>query len=63
MQREFPNNEYYPLLLDSICSNMKKTYLDDVYNALEKNQYVVKVDEKLAKPARDAIEKMFELTK
>ena len=62
LEKEFPNKTYYPLLMDAICGTMKKIFLDDVILALKNEQYIVKVDKKIADPARKAIDMMFELT-
>ena len=62
LQREIPGKKYYPLLLDAICGTMKKIFLKDVINSLKKKQHIVKVDKKIADPARGAIDRMFELT-
>jgi quinolinate synthase len=56
MIRENPNNEY--TTIGGICSNMKQTTLEKVKEALEKSQYEIKVQKKIADKARTSIQKM-----
>ena len=58
MKRENPGKELYPALRPKICSNMKRTALIDVYNALEKDRYEIKIAASLAKRAVQALDEM-----
>jgi len=46
----------------AVCPNMKLNTLEKLYMALKEEKYVVTVPEPIAKKARKALEKMFELT-
>ncbi|KZX16258.1 quinolinate synthase NadA [Methanobrevibacter curvatus] len=63
INREVPEKTTYPLLDDAICKTMKLHTLEKVKNALENEEYVVKVDEKIAKKSLNAIERMIEVSK
>ncbi|MCP4151398.1 MAG: quinolinate synthase NadA [bacterium] len=58
MKRENPEKEFYPAYRAKICSNMKRTSLNDVYLALEHHRYEIKVDEAIAKRATNALNEM-----
>lgn len=58
MSKKCPEKSYYPLSTGAICTNMKKTDLQKVYNALETLKPVVSVTIDVAEKARKAIEKM-----
>lgn len=58
MAQENPNKRFYPALRAKICSNMKRTTREDVVAAMRKKQYQIEVDERLAVPARKALEEM-----
>jgi len=58
MKRENPEKEIYPALRPKICSNMKKTALIDIYNALAKNQYEIRIDDAIARKAVKALDRM-----
>lgn len=58
LKKKCPEKSYYPLSAGAICTNMKKTDLLKVYNALETLRPVVAVPEKISEKARMAIERM-----
>lgn len=58
MKRENPGKEFFPPMKPKICANMKKTGLIDVYNALEYEQYEIKIDESISKKAVKALNEM-----
>lgn len=58
MNKKCPGKSYYPLSVGAICTNMKKTDLQKVYNALETLKPVVSVPIDVAEKARTSIEKM-----
>ncbi len=58
MKRENPGKEFYPAGRPKICSNMKRTALPDIYDALEKNQYEIEVEESIARRAAGALSGM-----
>jgi quinolinate synthase len=47
---------------DAVCPNMKLNTLEKLYVALKEEKHVVTVPEPIAKNARKALEKMFEIT-
>ncbi len=58
MKRENPGKEFFPALRAKICSNMKRTSLIDVYNALNEKKYEIKIDPEISKKAVFALNKM-----
>jgi quinolinate synthase len=58
MKRENPGKEFYPAGRPKICSNMKRTALPHIYDALEKNQYEIVVEESVARRAAGALNEM-----
>lgn len=58
--KEVPDKKFYAI--GGVCFNMKKTTLEKVYESLEKEQYEVKVDEEIAKKAKNALDRMIELS-
>jgi quinolinate synthase len=58
--REMPDKKFYAI--GSVCFNMKKTTLEKVYQALEKEQFEITVPEEIAKKAKKALDKMIELS-
>jgi quinolinate synthase len=58
LRKECPAKKCYPLSQAAICTNMKKTDLNKVRNALISLQPRITVPEKIAHRARSAIERM-----
>jgi len=58
MRRQNPEKNFYPASDKLICSNMKKTSLDDVVRSLETLQPRITVPEEIRVRALDAVEKM-----
>jgi len=63
LQHIYPEKSLIPLSPKAICKNMKKTTLENVYNALKDNQYVISVEPNTAQKARKAINRMLELSR
>ncbi len=63
LQHIYPEKSLIPLSPKAICKNMKKTTLENVYNALKYNQYVISVEPNTAQKARKAINRMLELSR
>lgn len=57
--KEVPDKKFYAI--GSVCFNMKKTTLEKVYEALEKEQFEIKVPVEIARKAKIALDKMIEL--
>jgi quinolinate synthase len=58
MRRENPGKAFYPPLTPKICSNMKRTTLADVYDALNEEKYEIIVNPVVADKARQALREM-----
>jgi quinolinate synthase len=58
IRKEYPTKKCYPLSPEAICTNMKKTDLNKVRNALISLQPRITVPEDIADRARCAIERM-----
>ena len=61
LKKEVPGKNFYSAGTVRVCSNMKKTTLDLVYNALMKMQYQIEVPEEIAEKARLSLERMLEV--
>lgn len=58
MKRENPGKEFYPAFRPRICSNMKRTSLQDVYDSLKEEKYEIEIDPEIARRANKALEGM-----
>ena len=58
MKRENPDKDFFPPFRPKICSNMKRTSLIDVYNALKEKKYEIKIDPDVSERAVTALNKM-----
>jgi quinolinate synthase len=61
LRKDNPRKQFILAYEDAVCPNMKLNTLDRLYAALKEEKYVVTVPESIAKKARKALEKMFEL--
>ena len=61
LQKENPDKVFIMAYDDAICPNMKLLTLDKIYSSLKNEKYVIKIPISVAKKARKALEKMFEL--
>jgi len=61
LRKENPDKKFYLAYEGAICPNMKLTTLDRVYTSLKEEKYVVSVPPEVAKKARAALERMFEV--
>ena len=59
----FPHKRFYPLRLDAICIQMKKNTLYNLYLALKDETNVVQIPPPIADQARQAIQRMLELSR
>ncbi len=62
LQKDNPEKQFILAYEDAVCPNMKLNTLERIYTALKEEKYVVTVQESIAKQARKALEKMFEIT-
>jgi quinolinate synthase len=60
MKRENPGKEFYPAFRPRICSNMKRTSLQDVYDSLKEEKYEIEIDPEIARRAKKALEEMLQ---
>ncbi|KXA90135.1 quinolinate synthase A [candidate division MSBL1 archaeon SCGC-AAA259A05] len=60
--REFPEKNFYPVLDEGICREMKKHDLEKVYRSLRDEKFVVEVPSEVAESARRATERMLEIS-
>lgn len=61
LQQDSPDKEFIPISERLICAQMKKVTLEGVLEALEKEQYVVKIDEPMRSNAVKSIDAMLKL--
>ncbi len=62
LRKENPGKEFILAYEDAVCPNMKLNTLERIYLALKEEKHVVTVVEPVARQARKALDKMFELT-
>lgn len=62
LKRENPDKEFYLLSPKLLCRNMKKTRIEDVYNALENEQHVIELNEDILVKAKKSLDRMLELS-
>ena len=62
LRKDNPDKQFLPAYEDAICPNMKLTTLEKLYLALKEEKHVITVPETIARKARTALEKMFEIT-
>jgi quinolinate synthase len=61
LRKENPRKKFLLAYEEAVCPTMKLNTLDRLYVALKEEKYVVTVPEPIAKQARKALERMFEL--
>lgn len=61
MQKEAPGKTFHRIEPHPICTNMKKTTVENLYESLKNQQHVVTVDDDIAKKALLPIQRMLEL--
>jgi len=62
LRKENPEKEFILAYPEAVCPNMKLNTLERIYTALREEKHVVIVPEGIAKQAKKALEKMFQLT-
>ena len=62
LRKDNPEKQFILAYEEAVCPNMKLNTLERLYAALKEERYLVTVPEAIAKNARKALEKMFELT-
>jgi len=61
LRKDNPKKRFVLAYEEAICPNMKLNTLERLYTALKEERYAVTVPEPIAKKARKALEKMFEI--
>lgn len=61
LQKENPNKKFYMLSPKFICSNMKKTRIQDLHRALVNNMYQIEVEDTIRQKAYDSLKNMLNL--
>ena len=62
LQRDYKNKTFYLLKDTLVCQNMKWNTLNDIYNALIREEHEINLDEETSKKAMACINNMFEIT-
>ena len=62
LKRDYKDKTFYLLKDTLVCQNMKWNTLDDIYNALLREEHEITLDETVAQNAMKCINKMFEIT-
>ena len=60
--RDYQNKTFYLLKDTLVCQNMKWNTLDDIYNALLKEEHEITLDKNVSEKAMACINRMFEIT-
>ncbi len=61
LRKENPGKQFILAYEDAVCPNMKLNTLERLYTALKEEKHVITVPEPIAKRARKALERMFEI--
>ena len=62
LRKENPNKKLYLLSPSLVCYNMKKTSIKDVYNALDKEENEIFIDEIIMEKAYKSLDRMLKLS-
>ncbi len=62
LKRDYSGKTFYLLSEKLVCQNMKWNTLDDIYNALVREEHEITLDEETSQKAMACINKMFEIT-
>lgn len=61
LQKKNPDKQFYLLTPKLFCTNMKKTHLSDVYEALLHEQHEINLDEEIMDKARLSLDRMLQM--
>jgi quinolinate synthase len=61
LRKENPEKQFIIAYKDAICPNMKLTTLDRLYLALKEEKHLVRVPDPIARKARLALDRMFQV--
>ena len=62
LRKEIAHKKFYPVSENAICIQQKKVNLENLLEALEKETFEIKIEEKIRKKAEEAIERMIQLS-
>ena len=62
LKRDYPEKEFILIKDSVICPNMKWNTLTDIYNALDREEHEITVDEEMAQKALTCIDRMLEVS-
>jgi len=62
LRREHPEKEFIPIRNDAICVEQKRITLYNLYLSLLKEQFTIKIPDKIAKKAYSSIKRMLDLS-
>lgn len=62
LKRDYPDKEFILIKNSVVCPNMKWHTLQDIYDALDKEQHEITVDEQIAQKAVKCINKMLDVS-
>lgn len=62
LKRDYPEKEFILIKDSVICPNMKWNTLTDIYNALDREEYEITVEEEMAQKALTCIDRMLEVS-
>lgn len=62
LKRDYPEKEFILIKDSVICPNMKWHTLTDIYNALDREEHEITVDEEIASKALSCIDRMLEVS-
>jgi len=62
LQKDNPEKRFYLLSLGLVCNNMKKTRLEDIYNALVEEKHEITVEESIRQKALITLENMLKIS-
>lgn len=63
LKRDYQNKTFYLLKDTLVCQNMKWNTLDDIYNALLREEHEITLEKETSEKAMACINRMFEITK
>lgn len=63
LRRDYPEKRFILIKDNIVCPNMKRHTLDDIYEALDKEQHEITVDERIARKAVSCINRMLYVPK
>ena len=62
LKRDYPEKEFILIKDSVICPNMKWNTLTDIYNALDREEHEITVEEEMAQKALTCIDRMLEVS-